>query len=194
MVHQSPKVPAPQGAASQADKAIAVLGKTRTAVGLGGWVKVQSYTDPPDNILDYATWQLHHSDGWRPLKVQQGRMTNQGVQVQFVGITDRTAAEALRNLDIGVFRRELPPTAPGEYYWDDLLGLDGYTSKGESLGKLDHFLETPAHPLMVFRARDEGGTVDNLVPATKGRIVEVDFAAGRLTLDWTLDWVADREP
>jgi len=170
-----------------------VLGKIRTAVGLAGWVKVHSYTDPEDNLLDYATWQLRHADGWRPIRVQQGKLTHQGVQVQFVGITDRTAAEKLRNLDIGVLRTELPPTAPGEYYWDDLLGLTGYTVQGECLGRLDHFVETPAHPLMVFRpdGAAKHGAAENLVPLTKGRIVKVDFESDSMQLDWTLDWVED---
>jgi ribosomal 30S subunit maturation factor RimM len=30
--------------------------------------------------------------------------------------------------------------------------------------------------------------VENLVPLTRGRVQNVDFAEGIMMLDWTLDW------
>lgn len=175
------------------DPRVVVLGKIRSAVGLQGWVKIESYTDPAANILDYRTWQLRLGDSkddrWRAIKVLNGRTTGQGVQVQLEGIADRNAAELLRNTDIGVYRHELPSPGAGEYYWDDLVGLSGYTVKGEALGELDHFVDTPAHPMMVFVGRTQGGKrTEHWVPVVKGKIVEVNFEARRMTLDWTLDW------
>ena len=163
-----------------------VLGKIRTAVGLAGWVKVETYTDPADNILRYRTWQARTPQGWRELRLKNSRWSGQGLQVQLEGVADRNAAELLRNTEVSVFRHELPQPKPGEYYWDDLLGLAATTKTGESLGRLDHFLESPAHPYMVLKAVDGR---EHLVPLVKGRIVSVDFAAHTMVIDWTLDWV-----
>lgn len=174
---------------SPTDARVVVLGKIRSAVGLKGWVKIESYTEPAANILEYRTWQLRAGESWRAVKVLNGRETGQGLQVQVEGIADRNAAELLRNTDIGVYRSELPPPAKGEYYWDDLIGLTGYTKDGECLGVLDHFLDTPAHPLMVFVGETkEGQRTQNLVPVIKGRILEADFVERRMKLDWTLNW------
>ena len=184
---------------------VVVLGKIRTAVGLAGWVKVESFTDPADNILQYRVWQLGLAEvglltlgsstlglstQWRAAKWLHSRWSGQGLQVQIEGVTERNGAELLRNLDIGVLRHELPPPAPGEYYWDDLLGLTAYTAKGECLGQLDHFQDSPAHPYMVLRnAAAASQSSEHYVPLAKGRILAVDFAQRSMTLDWTLDWI-----
>ncbi|MGC3980539.1 MAG: ribosome maturation factor RimM [Steroidobacteraceae bacterium] len=167
-----------------------MLGRIRTAVGLAGWVKVESFTDPADNILSYRTWQLRTASNWRALRLQNSRWSGNELQVQFDGVADRNAAELLRNTEVAVFRHELPPPAAGEYYRDDLLGLRAFTPQGESLGRLDHYLDSPAHPFMVLLDRNEQqARVENLVPLVKGRVMSVDFAQGTMVLDWTLDWV-----
>lgn len=166
-----------------------VLGKIRTAVGLAGWVKVESFTDPVDNILKYRTWQLRIPSGWRSLRLKNSRWSGRELQIQFEGIADRDAADLLRNTEVSVFRYEMPPPAAGEYYQDDLLGLRAYTPQGRHLGRLDHYLDSPAHPYMVLLDQDEqGARVENLVPLVRGRVLNVDFVQGTMVLDWTLDW------
>jgi len=173
---------------------VVVLGKIRTAVGLAGWVKVESYTDPPDNILRYRMWQLGSGSevnrSWRALKRAQHRWSGSELQVQMEGVTERNGAELLRNMDIGVLRRELPTPKPGEYYWDDLLGLTAQNLKGEVLGRVDHYVDSPAHPYMVLRGVDQAGkATEHFVPLMKGRVKEVDFNQRTVQLDWRLDWL-----
>jgi len=173
---------------------VVVLGRIRTAVGLAGWVKVGSYTDPPENILNYRTWQLSSETGsnrtWRAMKWAQHRWSGSELQVQMEGVTERNGAELLRNMDVGVLRRELPPSATGEYYWDDLLGLTALNLQGETLGQVDHYIDSPAHPYMVLRGTDQSGkAVDHFVPMVKGTVQKVDFNLRTVLLDWTLEWV-----
>lgn len=167
-----------------------VLGRIRTAVGLAGAVKVETFTAPPENILRYKTWQVSTATGWRVLKVRGSRWTAQGLQVQFDGVAERNAAELLRNSEVAVFRHELPPPAKGEFYRDDLLGLMAFNSDGQCLGQLDHYVETPAHPFMVLVAQDQSqARVERMVPLVKGRVVSVDFDLRTMVLDWSLDWM-----
>ena len=179
----------PSLAASNPNERRVVLGKIRSAVGLAGWVKVESFTEPADNILKYRTWQLRNPMGWRPLRLKSSRWSGRELQIQFDGVADRDAAELLRNTEVGVFRHELPPPPAGEYYREDLLGLMAFTPQGVRLGRLDHYLDSPAHAFMVLLDRnDPQAQMENLVPLTKGRVQSVDFAEGTMVLDWTLDW------
>jgi 16S rRNA processing protein RimM len=162
---------------------VVVLGRVSGAFGVAGWVKVQSYTDPPANILKYKSWQLRTRSGWQPVEVLEGRMTNKGVQARLDGVAGRDAAAELRGIEIGVWRSELPELATGEYYWEDLLELEAFTLKGESLGRVDHFSETPAHALMIVK-----GEREHWIPLAKGRIKSVDTTERRLVVDWELDW------
>jgi 16S rRNA processing protein RimM len=165
-----------------------VLGRIRSAVGLAGWVKVESFTDPADNLLKYQTWQLCTPSGWRAVRLSNSRWSGRELQVQFADIVERNAADLLRNTDVAVFRHEMPEPPTGEYYREDLLGLTAVTPQGECLGRLDHYRDSPAHPYMVLLDRNQAEQVENLVPLVKGRVLSVDFAQGTMVLDWTLDW------
>lgn len=162
---------------------IVVLGRIAGVFGVKGWVKVQSFTSPPDNLLDYKVWQIGVRDAWSPLSPAEGRLTNRGVLVRMENCSDRDQAQALIGAEIGVWRSELPAPAPGEYYWEDLTGLDAYSPSGQWLGKVDHFRETAVHPLIVIR-----GEREHMIPLVKQRLLAVDLAAGRVTLDWDPDW------
>ena len=64
------------------------LGRLLGAAGLHGWLKVQSYTDPHDNLLRHKVWEL--SDG------RGGRVAYELVEFKFDGrwIRARHRAEA----------------------------------------------------------------------------------------------------
>jgi 16S rRNA processing protein RimM len=160
-----------------------VLGKIGGAFGVQGWVRITSYTDPPDNILGYETWYVQRAGEWQPIEVEDGRMTAKGVQAKLAGIDSPEEARLQAGIEIAVPRSELPPTAQGEYYWSDLEGLEAVTPEGESLGRVDHFRTTPGGDVVVVR-----GDREHWIPFVKDRIVKVDLDAKRIVLDWGLDW------
>jgi 16S rRNA processing protein RimM len=53
---------------------------------------------------------------------------------RFEGVSDRTAAEALRGSLIEIDRADLPPLEEGEYYHADLVGLPCVDEEGNALG------------------------------------------------------------
>jgi 16S rRNA processing protein RimM len=53
---------------------------------------------------------------------------------RFEGISDRTAAEALRGSLVEIDRDQLPPLDEGEYYHADLVGLPCVDEGGKALG------------------------------------------------------------
>lgn len=97
---------------------------------------------------------------------------------------DRDQAVALMNCEIGVRRDQLPATRPGEYYWNDLLGLDVVTLQNEVLGKVDHLLETGANDVLVVM-----GDRERLIPFVLNDIVmHVDLEAGVIRVDWDKEY------
>lgn len=162
---------------------IVVLGKVASPFGVKGWVKINSFTDPVDNILDYPTWQLGPAGKWTPIRVEEGKVTGKGVIAKLAGIESPEDARTRVGLELGVWRSELPPPAPGEYYWDDLEGLEVLGANGEVLGKVDHFRSTPTGPVVIVR-----GAQEHWIPFVKERIVKVDLEAQRIVLDWSSEW------
>lgn len=174
--------------ASQAAGRKVVLGKIVGAFGVGGWLKVESYTDPPGNILKYPVWQVGQEGAWRALKQIGGRVTAKGVQARLADVPDRTAAERMRSALIAIERSELPALRAGEYYWDDLLGLDVFSPSGERLGRIEDIRAAPAHALLSIVGERGGKRIEHLVPLVKERLLTVDLNAHRATVDWESDW------
>jgi 16S rRNA processing protein RimM len=102
--------------------------------------------------------------------------------VQLEGLTSPEAARRLTGCEIWVERAALPELAPGEFYRDDLVGLEAYSASGVSLGRVDGFVELPAHPVVVLK-----GDRERWVPLVAGRLLGVDLAARRVTFDWHPD-------
>ena len=167
-----------------------VLGRIVGAFGIDGWVKVESFTDPPSNVLKYLAWQVCLRGEWRVVKLLLGKVTAKGVLAKLEGVADRTEAQQWRGGEIAVDRSELPTPPAGEYYWADLVGLEASTPEGALLGKVKEIVETPAHALLVIdESATEGGEVKrHWVPLVAQRLKSVDLTAGRLTVDWQPDW------
>ncbi len=162
---------------------VVVLGRIGGTFGVHGWVKVTSFTEPVDNILDYPEWLIGREGRWRTIKVEDGRLTGKGVLAKLEGVDSPEAARLESGQDVGVMRSAMPPAAPGEYYWSDLEGLEVSNPAGEHLGRIDHFRSTPAGVLVVVR-----GEREHWIPFVKERIVSVDLGAAQVVLDWGADW------
>ena len=162
---------------------VVVLGRVGAPFGVQGWVKVTSYTDPGASIADYAQWTLVRGGEARQVRVLESKRAGQSVAVRLEGVETREAAQALTGAEVQVDRSELPPTGPREHYLHDLLGLEAVNRDGVPLGRVDGFLELPAHPVAVLR----DGERERLVPLVRERLVAVDLEAGRVTFDWHPD-------
>lgn len=171
-----------------------VLGRVSGVFGIKGWVKVWSFTDPIEGILDYPVWQLRLPGGWEEHEVCAGQRQGKGLVAQFEGCDDRDKAVRFLQADIAVPRSALPALGQGEYYWQDLEGLRVMaTQQGRApvwLGVVDHLLSTGANDVLVVRPSE--GSVDGrerLIPWVQDKVViSVDLAARELLVDWDPDY------
>ncbi len=82
-----------------------VMGKIVAAQGIQGWVKVQTFTEYLDSLLDYDTWYVGNEQAWRPLEVLEANVHGKVLVAKLEGIADRTAAEKVqRPVDRGSAR------------------------------------------------------------------------------------------
>ena len=161
-----------------------ILGRVSGLFGVKGWVKVHSYTDPREAILNYPDWLIELGGRWQPLKVEEGKQHGKTVIARFEGVQDRDAAVEYMNARIGVQRDNLPQTGDGEYYWSDLEGLRVVRKDGNVLGKVAYLLETGANDVLVVQEGDR----EVLIPFVTGDVVkEVDLAKGEISVDWEWD-------
>lgn len=157
-----------------------VLGRISGLFGVRGWIKVYSYTEPREAVLEYGRWLLSGKGGWREVTVAEGQRHGKGVIARIDGTSDRDEAAKLIGSDIAVPRDELPDTEPGRYYWSDLEGLRVVDRHGTELGKVAYLLETGANDVMVVK-----GEREVLIPFVMDKVVlGVDLSSGRIEVDW----------
>lgn len=175
-----------------------ILGRLAAPWGVKGWIKAESYTDPPAGILDYPVWFLSRPGrgdsppGWDEVRIVEGRPHGGGrlVVVSLPGIGDPESARRYTHRDIAVPRQSLPAPALNEVYWHDLPGCRVETLTGAVLGTVDHLLEMPANPVMVVR----GGAMEHWLPVVPQHLKHVDLAARRVVVDWPDDGLGSGPP
>jgi 16S rRNA processing protein RimM len=161
-----------------------LLGRVVGVHGVRGGVKVESFTEPRGRILEYQPWILRHAGAEQVLRARP-LVREPRLAVLLEGIGDRDAAAALMGAEIWIRRGQLPPTAPGEYYWADLEGLAVVNLEGVHLGVVERLFATGANDVMVVR----DGTRERLVPFVQGvHVREVDLDGGRILVDWDADF------
>ena len=92
-----------------------------------------------------------------------------GAIARFEGVSDRTAAEALRGTALTAPRDALPPLEEGEYYHADLIGLAVVTDAGMPIGTVADLLNYGATDIVEIE-RPDGKRF--MVPLTEEAVPE----------------------
>ena len=161
-----------------------ILGRVSGVFGVKGWLKVQSYTEPRDNIVGFGAWTLRMNGVDHAFEVEDGHSHAGSVVAKLHGVDDREQAREWIGADIVVARERLPAIAEGELYWTDLEGLEVRTTTGIVLGKVDHLLATGGNDVLVLDSAPQ-----RLIPFVVGAVVkEVNLESGHIVVDWSPDY------
>ena len=161
------------------------LGRIGAPFGVKGWVHVDSYTDPPDSLLEYPQWILRSGSGERVTrKLVEGHPHSDRLVARLDGIEDRDAAARLTGSVIEVQRADLPPPGKRQHYQADLIGLAVRNLEGVDMGRVEQFVDTPSGPVMVVKDADGR---EHWVLATREHLRKVEVDAGLILVDWSLD-------
>ena len=165
---------------SEAEKYI-LVGRIGAVYGVHGWLKVHTFTEYGDNLLEYAPWYLCGPDGkMHETTIAEGKLHGKGLVAKFAGFDTPETARTLTGKTIHIKRSQLPPLNADEYYWSDLVGLTVINQKGETLGKIMYFIETGSNDVMVVKDSKEVA-----IPYLPGSVVlNIDLAKQEMLVDW----------
>lgn len=170
------------------------IGQLRSAYGLNGWLWVYSNTDPMSNMFDYLPWWLETKSGWQMVMVKRWKPHGKGLVVAIKGVDNRTMADALVGANIWIAKTQLPKAGIDEYYWSDLKGLtvvgfDEETEQEAILGRIHEMFETGANDVMLVHATAESvDSQERMIPWHSDVIQNVDLDAGRIYVNWGVDY------
>jgi len=163
-----------------------LLGRVSGLFGVRGWLKLFSYSRPPENILSYNPLWLKTPMGWKALEVEAKQAYADGrLVVKLRGVDDRDVARSFMGLDLGVNPDQLPEPPADEFYWVDLIGCTVENVSGQTLGVVTEMMETGAKDVM--RVKTAEGV--ELIPFAFGAVVQsVDVAQKRILVHWEIGY------
>jgi 16S rRNA processing protein RimM len=160
------------------------IGKITNAQCIKGWLKILSFTSPPENIIQYSSWIIHKVGKEQVYTVVEGKQNNNKIIVKLRNIEDRTQAEKLKNSEIKIMRSELPNLGDQKYYWSDLEGLKVKNMDQESIGIVDSLFETGANDVLVVKGKNNKRI---LIPFVLDEIIkEVNIDLEYIKVDWSI--------
>ena len=183
------------------------LGRITGVYGVKGWLKVFSYTDPMETIVDYSPWFIRpegrSKQQWNKVKLESGKRHAKTVVVKFADCNDRDLAMTYIGMEIAIEKSQLESLkGKDEYYWHDLFGLRVINQQNIELGIVKELMETGVNDVLVVLSEVEGddseaadsektdsGKREILIPWTMhNAIVSVDLEKGVIEVDWDAEF------
>ncbi len=161
-----------------------VVGRLGSAYGVQGWLRVQSYTEPAENLLQYTPWHVQQNGRWTQVTLDDSRPHQDGFLVRLREVGSREDAAHWAGALIAVDAAQLPAPDDDEFYWKDLIGLHARHIDGRVLGQVERLIETGASDVLVIAPADDPAGAPLLVPFVGVYVTAVDLKAGTLTIDW----------
>lgn len=178
-----------------------VVGRLGAPFGVKGWIHVQSFTEPEENIQDYVSWYISvnkqtpeqdvfmfQPDSWKLYEQVIIKHQHGGMIAKIAGIEDRTQAGLYTGRIVAVSKQALPALSDNEYYWSDLIGLRVENLESQSLGVVDSLVNFGASDMLVVKNPEMTAVKARYIPFVMGDFIkEVDLIEKVITVDWDLD-------
>jgi len=148
------------------------------AHGVRGEVRLKPFTEDPLSVTRYGA--LESEDGKRRFEIEAVRPAKDILVARLKGVTDRDAAEALKNIRLYVAREKLPKPEVDEFYHADLVGLTAQMQNGETVGTVKAVHNFGAGDLLEIE-RGSGATI--ILPFNEATVPLVDLAAKKIVIE-----------
>jgi 16S rRNA processing protein RimM len=155
-----------------ASEKLILVGVVTGAHGVGGAVRLKSFTARPEDIAGYGP--LADEAG----RCHQLRLVGAGKGVllaRLAGVEDRNAAERLRGLRLYLPRSALPPAGADQFYHADLIGLTAVGDDGTRIGRVRAVHDFGAGDALEI---EREAAPPAMVPFTRTIVPVVDLDAG----------------
>ncbi len=194
-----------------------ILGRITGVYGIKGWIKVFSYTDPMEAIVDYGSWYIRvqnrrldckNQQPWTRVRLKAGKRHAKTVVAKLEHCNSRETAMAYIGTEIAIQPEQLESLKDkNEYYWRELIGLRVINQQNIELGIVKNLLETGANDVLVVVSEIEtqaepkeaaelavsgmesAEAKERLIPWTMNNaIIAVDLERKLIEVDWDADF------
>jgi len=162
------------------------LGLVGSPFGLKGFVKVKPFSGETSHLSCLKNVILRQGEKEERRDVAEAVSQGKILLVRFAGIDSPEAAGRLRGAEIIIGREYAAPLRKGEFYVEDLRGLEVVGGEGKVLGHIINVVEGGGGNLAEVKLLSNE---TRFAPFRKEFFGEVDFKRGRIMLleSWILE-------
>jgi 16S rRNA processing protein RimM len=182
-----------------------ILGRITGVYGVKGWLKIFSYTDPMESIVDYNPWYIRPENRrpgnrpdsksavpWKKVILKAGKRHAKTVIAKLEHCNDRDEAQAYIGSEIAIEPEQLEQLrGKDEFYWHELTGLRVINQQGIELGVVKSLMETGANDVLVVASTESADKAGKecLIPWIMHQsVIAVDLQQGIVEVDWDPDF------
>ena len=126
-----------------------VIGKIISTHGINGWVSIDCYAYPPDNLKSY---KIFLDDNYtEEIKILDIKIMPKKIIAKIEHFDHINLSEKILGKNILVDNKSLHSLECGEYYWKDLIGLKVLTTKNKDLGIIDFIFNNGSNDVLVVK-------------------------------------------
>ncbi|HLA26993.1 MAG TPA: ribosome maturation factor RimM [Syntrophales bacterium] len=151
------------------------IGKIVKPHGLKGSVKVLSYLESGDLLESLDRFSIRQrNDETVSYSLKSLRVKGRYIYLEMEGIETVEQAYALNGCPVLIPTDKLKALPEGEYYWQELIGLEVITEEGRPVGKLERIFSAGDSDVYVCT----GGEREILLPAIEEVVRKIDPEKG----------------
>ncbi len=162
-----------------------IIGRFGRPHGIKGFVSIVSFTEPRENIINYANWHFFDNHNqWQAITSLKTEINNKFILAKIEGYDTREQVGSLTNRNIAINRAQLKKLAPNEYYWHQLIGMTVVNQADEPIGIVGDIMATGSNDVLIVT-----GNRRVLIPFLLGDVIlAVDELRRVITVEWDLDF------
>lgn len=162
-----------------------LVGKIVNTQALRGEVRVMATTDFPEERFKIgAILAIFNGDKLVELVEVDGHRLHKNFNLlHFKGKDNINDVEKFKGFDLKVAgtEREADELDENEFYYDDIIGLEVYTTDETYLGKVREITSLPSNDVWAIQRPNKGK--DILIPYIEDIVLEIDLADNRVVID-----------
>ena len=156
------------------------FGKITKAHGLAGEVKFLPHSGELDNISTLQRIFIYKSQGSPPseLTIAKCRIQKNSAILKIKGVNTIEDAERLIGSVVYADTSDFIELEEGEFYWNDLIGLNVYTDESKFIGVVDSLIDRSMQSLLVVKNNDK----EHLIPLTEPIVKEINLEESKIII------------
>jgi len=159
-----------------------VVGKIVALHGIKGWVSIQSYTSPIENIFNYNLL-LPYKETYKDIIILNYNVMPKKIIMQIESVNSIEDANLFINNNLVTLKNDLPTTSLNEFYWHQLLDKKVINHEGHELGLVESLFTSGESDILVIK-KNKKDKKEILIPFINDFIINVDLDNEVIKVKW----------